>query len=279
VAGKTGALCWVPLAEGQNAPQGEPQLRAGCVIKMADITDIYLGKQVLVFQSALAASAPANCCLSILSALNSLNLQASSPESLSAFLAALSNVLNGSGREVMLETPQEQQQQPAAVAQRAPSQKRYSVIQRNAVAPALLAGASGASTAAAVPSTLTLASADTLASMQRGHPFLLWRKKAKEEGGNVVAEKITLFYAPPPQGQEHASSSARFGALAWCPRQEDGKLVQRADSTLYLSDVQELFLGKQSPSFLSPRRRRRRAACRSSPPAASSTWRPRARRC
>ena len=79
VAGKTGALCWVPLPEGQAAPQGEPQVQAGCFIKMGEITDIFLGKQVLVMQSALAASAPANCCLSILSSLNSLNIQAASP--------------------------------------------------------------------------------------------------------------------------------------------------------------------------------------------------------
>lgn len=303
----SGALHWCPLADGADAPAGEPALVEGCALPLAAITDVYLsastaahartcmrarkgnivhvamrdgfasgcfvshwlpsllflcclfsptsGKQTATMQGAAAASAPAACCVSILAPSPSpaLHLAAASPEALGAFLAALSNVFNGSGREVVVDAasaaptaqqaPQQQQKGAAAPAMAAPREKRYSIITRStATAPKSLAGAGAvapSSAAAPVPAAMSLGLESCTAAMVAGQPFTRWAKDRAT--GAVVPTPITLFYAP---GAADETGSARLGSLYYCPR---GERTQASNACVHLSALRELFLGKQSP--------------------------------
>ena len=155
-ASTLGRLCWC-------APNRRVAIK-DAYIELDEITDIYLGKQSRLLASAAAKASPRDCCFTVLSRYDQLDLAASSPAVLQAWLKALQRAIVASGRRVAAEAevPRGEQEDQRLVKKNV--SKRFSVTATNSAdAAAAAAAATAAAAAAPAPAPARAASASVSA--------------------------------------------------------------------------------------------------------------------
>lgn len=70
-----------------------------------EITDVYIGKQMIAFQSKSGKSAHEHRCCSLVTQNGELHLEAKSAEELTRWLSGVSNLINSVGRKTVYDTP------------------------------------------------------------------------------------------------------------------------------------------------------------------------------
>jgi len=211
-----GTLHWMPIPDDSDSLNGEPVISEDKTFDLGLVTDLFTGKLTPVMKSETASAASEDCCLSLVGSNGVLNLEASSSESCTIFLAALSNALSGGGRGLVLETDRKK---TAGVAN--------------------IAGTDNA--ALRNDRVLTLASSNAIMRLTKGIDFTLWQKDAATK--KLQSKPISIFYELPVSS---TADDSDWGHLYWCDRGEN-KLV--SSSTLNVTDVREVFCGKISPNF------------------------------
>ena len=102
--GPLGTLYWEDMVSGQGAKQPLDK-KAESSISVSRISDVYIGKQTPLFQHAELASVPVDCCLSIASREQTLDLAAKYPKDRKEWLTAIHTVFISSGKKVVENEP------------------------------------------------------------------------------------------------------------------------------------------------------------------------------
>jgi len=233
------ALFWASPAQGR-VPLATQRIRIG------EISDLYLGKQVSELKSPAAAAAPHSNCMSIVSKATgvSLSLCAPSLELLSAYMFGLNRLIGGQGRDITLDESADAK--PASA--RHVESRRFSVVPAKAGAvPAALEATLG----------VTVAEGGSAAASERRHSIpttdanvvamlagsVFWLYTASLDTGIVSRHQINLWYETHGVG---------LGTLYYC----NVDMVPRAahaSRSLPLSTLTDIFNLHQSRLFASDR--------------------------
>lgn len=207
---RSGSLFWCD-ADRDNEQNSE------MCISLHDLTDIFVGKMEGIFTNPVAKEAKEDHCLALKSKKKSLYLEAAKPGLVSLWVQGLSVCFSATGKKLVLE------EEKAAPTKTNPGYKsrRMSVT-------AYKARAKRAGSTDSVQSTVP---ADTtMAMMMEGRSFTSFYS----DGSSC---KVTLFYKQTDDGK---------GELCWT---NNSSLTPTPAETISLANLEEVFLGKQTPGF------------------------------
>ena len=184
------SVCTVFYVQASHAlywcqPGSRTQDPKAC-LQIAQLADVFLGKQSPVFQSPVAASAQSNRCISLRTQAGMyLDLEADSVEQLSAWLFGIQTILSSSGRSTYVDADMSNAPVQAPGQSRS---KRFSIMGTN------LSGVEQSRHANFKKAVLSIPGEENLKLMTQGHDYFVYT--ADTITGNVTRDRMHVFYAP-----------------------------------------------------------------------------------
>jgi hypothetical protein len=229
-------------------------------ISLHALKDIFCGKVSRILKLPIAAAAEKGRCVTLASSGAELNLEADSVEQMTALLSGLNYLLNSNGMQVLIDDSAAASAASASAAgadgaagagssQRGGGERRYSIMPYSK--PAELPRTAQETMLALVQGTLSPAATEannvrtTINMMAQGRRFVRYTlSKPASAGastsasGDIHKSVVNLFY------------SKSNNALYWCA--PTVRSMDDASSSIKLSNLRRVLLGKQTPTLRHP---------------------------
>lgn len=214
-------------------------------LNLGQLTDVYLGKQTDIFKSSAATAADPAKCISLLDSKQSLNLESDTTEQLSSFLFGLQSLLNKGGRDVMVDTNQEEAaagpaSPKAASASSSSSSAKKPVSKRFSIMTSNVADIEKSRYANFRRALLALPEDENLSMMSEGRDFYVWQ--VDEVSGRVSKSLQHVYYVSEAASAATAGAATlKLGALYY---NDVGKKETNPARRMVIGELTDVFVGK-----------------------------------